>query len=87
MTTPGDPTLARMHESMAAAHRLALDAALTARAVGMRDGINAAANVIAAAAKTPDLPEAFTAELERVRDAIRLLAYQISDPAPIGESS
>lgn len=85
MTAALDPALVGMQQSMTAAHRLALDAVLAAKASGMRDGINAGADVVAAAMKAPDLPEAFVQELAGIRDAIRLLAYQIVDPAPIGQ--
>lgn len=84
MTTPIDPTLVRMQETMAAAHRLALDAVLLAKTVGMREGINAAANIIDTATKTLDLPDVFVQHLQWISDQIRLLAYQLSDPESIG---
>lgn len=83
MSTPVDPALARMQQSMTAAHALALDAVLTARTTGIRDGINAAADMVDAATRTPDIPELFATQLCGIRDAIRLLAYQINDPEPV----
>lgn len=86
MTAPIDPTLVRMQQSMTAAHQLALDAVLLAKTSGIRDGIGAAADVVSAALKA-DVPEEFATTLAGIRDAIRLLAYQITDPTPIGEQS
>ena len=83
MTTPITPALVRVQESIAVTHRLAVDAAMEARAAGVRDGINLAADVVDVLARAPDIPEAFVTQIAELRDVIRLLAYQVKDPKPI----
>lgn len=83
MSAPLDPTLARLGEFMAAAHRLALDATLAARTAGIREGINAAADIIAAATQAANTPPEFAGTIQSICDQIRLLAHELSDPEPI----
>ncbi|WP_373202653.1 hypothetical protein [Mycobacterium marinum] len=82
--TPIDPSLARMHESMGVAHRAALDAILSARTTGMRDGVQIAADLVHCSAKTEGMPSVIVDHLVWLGDCIELLAREINDPGPTG---